>query len=88
MIEKAEEFIKDFWGIVDNGCDITGRNISAYDIALVIKQAQLDAIEETVKLCAHEATVDFYTDDDWERVYFVNKDTILNCAEILKKQLE
>lgn len=52
-----------------------------------IKLAQLDAIDATVKLCAEKASVDFYIEDDWERIYFVNKDSILNCAEILKKGL-
>ena len=55
-----------------------------------IKQAQLNAIEETVKLCAENA------ETKWNGDYIevpvntvtINKQSILNCADILKKELE
>ena len=57
-----------------------------------IKQAQLEAIEETVKLCAENAEVKYtfvstgnYSGHD---KYIVDKQSILNCADILKKKLE
>ena len=63
----------------------------------LIKQCQIDAIEETVILCAEKAEVNINGDCDdkfslrsqdgeW-LVIIVNEDSILNCAEILKKQI-
>ena len=60
----------------------------------ILKQAQLDAIEETVKLCAEKAYCDLVhpPDDEYpeleESEYLVVKSSIINCAEILKKKLE
>ena len=58
----------------------------------VIRLAQLEAIEETVKLCAENASLkredvgfpSAYGDYEW----VLDKDSILNCAEILKKEIE
>ena len=57
-----------------------------------IRQAQLDAIDETVKLCAEKADIDLI--QEWEGIetgyknkVTVSKTSILNCAEILKKQI-
>ena len=52
-----------------------------------IKQAQLDAIEETVKLCAENARMG-NTENGIYTVFEVSKQSILDCANILKKELE
>ena len=68
-----------------------------------IKQAQLNAIEETVKLCSENASMDLYDyigtsfkKFEQDNHYSINdgtyvevsKSSILDCAEILKKELE
>ena len=52
-----------------------------------IKQAQLNAIEETVKLCAENARMG-NTENGIYTVFEVSKQSILDCADILKKGLE
>ena len=58
----------------------------------IIKQAQLDAIEETCKFCAENAEVKyiFVSTGDYSGhdKYIVDKQSILDCADILKKELE
>lgn len=65
----------------------------------IIRQAQLDAIEETCKVCAENAKLlfhDGFYKEDKQLEYFqsgennlqISKQSILNCAEILKKELE
>lgn len=73
----------------------------------IIRQAQLDAIEETCKFCAENAVtkaeyklnIKGSRYKKWEegdnihlfettQRYSVDKQSILDCAEILKKQLE
>ena len=67
-----------------------------WKIIRAIKQAQIDAIEEAVKLCAENAVVrvncgDYetfcYTNYENDDVIHVSEESILNCAEILKQQL-
>lgn len=54
----------------------------------VIKMVQLDSIEATVKLCAEKAKAELdYITHENEYIGLVNKDSILNCLEILKKEL-
>lgn len=96
-MKKAEEYIdtsnwndKWFWKIEE-------------EVIKAIKQAQIEAIEETVKLCAENAEADivflgdlaqeqlksgepFLSEEDYE--VYVLKQSILNCAEILKKEIE
>jgi hypothetical protein len=90
-MKKAEEYMKKFWS------PDTDDNTTIIDI---IKQAQIDAIDATVKKCAKKATVTYidltsdevfdYTDvliDDNVDI-IVNKQSILQVAEELKKELE
>lgn len=100
-MKKAEEYIKDIPTFTD-----TGGYGKEYVIE-AIKQAQLDAIEETVKLCSETADITMKKKSHygkyrkWQKVkedevdlfnyevmYSVDKQSILNCAEILKKELE
>lgn len=48
-----------------------------------IKQIQLDAIEETCKFCSENATTELTS-----TCIRVSKQSILNCADILKRELE
>ena len=51
----------------------------------IIKQIQSKTIEETVKLCAKNAYAEEgYIGYSW----IVNEESILDCAEILKKEIE
>ena len=76
----------------------------ALDLAMqVAKQIQIEAIEETCKVCAENADADvcflgelaaeqinssepFIEGQDYE--VYVLKQSILNCAEILKREIE
>ena len=58
------------------------------EITHAIKVAQLNAIEETVKLCAEKAKAELdYIIHENEYIGVFNKDSILNCIELLKKEL-
>ena len=89
-MKKAEQYLKEYVG---RRYPSTDYNSEEVDIMEAIKQAQIDAIEETVKLCAKNAYCDLIhpPDEDYpdleESEYLVVKQSILNCAEILKKQL-
>ena len=94
-MKKAEDYIiekeTDHWADQD---------YSKSDIIRWIKQAQIDAIDETVKRCAENAEIDFIDltsdrifdyseclwDDDVEVI--INKESIFSVAEQLKKELE
>ena len=77
---------------------LVGKNVIKPYIIEAIKIAQIDTIEETVKLCAENAKLlfhDGFWKEDKQLEYFqsgennlqVSKQSILNCAEILKKEL-
>lgn len=56
----------------------------ALDLAMqVVKQIQLEAIEESCRVCAENAEI--VDDILWRNV---DKQSILNCIEILKKEIE
>lgn len=90
-MRKTEEYLKEQYRVFKD--DIKKINefqfIPVSDMKahmlLAIKQAQIDAIEETVKLCAEN--VEFKWDENENELFEINKDSILNCAEILKQQL-
>ena len=74
---------------LDNAVKHHGSHLQMTDICVTefvaleaIKKAQIDAIDEAVKLCAERACLNYYTDP-----WIVDKQSILDCAEILKKQL-
>lgn len=77
-MKTAEEYLK-------NVTASTTRE-ELYDIG---KQIQIDAIDATVKMCAEKAEAI----EGWNTGYSgsaasVDKDSILNCAEILKKEIK
>lgn len=87
--------------------ELSGEPLTQESVIESIKQAQLEAIEETVKLCAEKAeTISFKKSQfgkyrKWQNIkegeevdlfsyHFmtkVNKQSILNCEEILKKEI-
>lgn len=52
----------------------------------LIKQIQLDTVEETVKLCAKNAKIMCL--NAWQGEYIVDEQSILDCTEILKKEID
>lgn len=85
-MKKAEQYLKEYVGRRYPNTDYNSEEV---DIMEAIKQAQIDAIEETCRICAEKATGSVYNipgPGDLKRVS-INKQSILNCAEILKKQL-
>ncbi len=54
-----------------------------WKIVRAIKQAQIDAIEETCKVCATNVTFKY----NGTIVPEISKESILNCANTLKQQL-
>ena len=83
-MRKAEDYIiereTDHWADQD---------YSKSDIIRWIKQAQIDAIEETVKRCSEEAELD-YGGGSCRKCGSnkINEQSILQVAEQLKKELE
>lgn len=82
-MKKAKEYTNCF---VDN--------LPIEVVNVLIKQAQSDAIEETVKLCAENAEIGYqsYFFKDGEKCLFkndtyVNKKSILSVADKLKSEL-
>lgn len=53
-----------------------------------VKQAQKDAIDFTVKMCAEEADTKEVISKRWGNYEIVDKFTILQVADKLKKQIE
>ena len=97
-MRKAEDFCKDLNWTYDSD---PGR----YDlfkglIEPIVRKAQLEAIEETCKVCAEKADLEYaayeweipegviMTGDNEYGYSYINKDSILNCIEILKKEIE
>ena len=89
-MKKAKEYMKEFWH------PNTDDNTTIID---VIRQAQIDAIDATVKMCAEEANLLINnlssTDKDYNDYYqcgddeiSVNRKGILQVADKLKKELE
>jgi len=60
---------------------------SEKDIIDWIKQAQIEAIEATVKLCAEKARITTNCNYFERQAYKVDEQSILSCAELLKKEL-
>ena len=87
-MKKAEDICKELHWTYDS--DPGRYQLFEGLIKPAIKQAQLDAIEETVKLCAENAEADivYHKGDYGYPTAEVCKASILNCADILKKELE
>ena len=84
-MKNAEDICKELNWTFDS--DPSRYNLFVGLIAPAIKLAQLDAIEETVKLCAENARMG-NTENGIYTVFEVSKQSILDCADILKKGLE
>ena len=99
-MKKAEDYLKEYVGRRFPNLPYESEEI---DIIHAIQQAQVDAIEETCKVCAENASIDLYDfigssfkKFEQDNHYIINdgsyieisKDSILNCAEILKKETE
>jgi hypothetical protein len=96
-MRKAEEY----WNKVSLPFHVL--DIVKSKILEAIRTAQIDAIEETVKLCAENAEIEERdyrknptkvenygqeVSSEYEGIYYgVDAQSILNCAEILKKEL-
>lgn len=89
-LKKANEFYR---------CNIRAEDIYVNEEAALkaIKAAQIDAIEETVKRCAEVAELKEFNKTPQDRksisndmgdIYAVDKESILQVAEQLKKELE
>ena len=94
-MKNAEDICKELNWTFDS--DPSRYNLFVGLIAPAIKLAQLDAIEETVKLCAENAKLSnedksyisyTYQDLASDEIIQVDEESILNCADILKKELE
>lgn len=80
--------------------ELSGEPLTQESVIEVLKMVQEDAIEETVKLCAKNATfiitedsiieagieTDYYSDGVFTTR--ICSGSILDCAEILKKEIE
>jgi len=83
--------------------ELSGEPLNHYAVIEAIQLAQFEAIEETVKLCAERAYLEYadgrydlpdYAEeshnavcDDLENCHYISRNSILNCAEVLKKQI-
>jgi hypothetical protein len=84
-MKKAEYYLDKFNHPFMVSVQMEDKVVSEVAALQAIKQAQIDAIEATVKLCADNVCMRWipFTDHDYE----VDEQSILNCAEILKKEL-
>lgn len=91
-MKKAHEYLDEIESVEFNQSDdIFHRNLVVEEL---IKRIQLETIEATVKLCAEKAKAEVKyeysgnTGSEYCDTYAIaNKDSILNCLEILKKEL-
>ena len=83
-MRKAEDIII--------SCEHDESYIPVSEVLRLIKLAQLETMEETCKVCAENAEVEikFKSTGDYSgyKYYVVNKQSILNCIETLKKEIE
>lgn len=94
-MKKAHEYLDKIESVEFNQSDdIFHRNLVVEEL---IKRIQLETIEETCKVCSENAktkVTKILADDikEGENAYIfvdtIDKESILNCAEILKKELE
>lgn len=91
-MKKAYEYLDEIESVEFNQSDdIFHRNLVVEEL---IKRIQLETIEETCRICAEKAKAEVKyeysgnTGSEYCDTYaIVNKDSILNCLEILKKEL-
>ena len=91
-MKSAEEYFKELRFNTNHHLGLGDVRLTIAQQEELVKQIQLDAIEETVKLCVKNTKVKYkFIDKDYISDYnrgIVDKDSILNCAEILKRELE
>jgi hypothetical protein len=79
-MKKAEEYFNDF-------CSPSNQELLQvkYDVILLLKRVQEDAIRKTVKECCEYATITYpkYEDENYE----VDEQSILSVADRLIQQL-
>jgi hypothetical protein len=89
--EQVKQFHNDI--IYHNGIQFLPVSDVKAHIGFAVRQAQIDAIEATVKRCAEVADIDMFEEtpqdrdsvgNDYGEVYAVNKEAILNVANELK----
>ena len=89
-LKTPEEYIKETFGWNHETSDLT--HYVSYWKGL-IKQAQIDAIQIAVEMCAEEASLikdpdqDFRLTGDEYYDYIIDKQSILNVANKLKEEL-
>jgi hypothetical protein len=83
------------------GCEHDGSYIPVNEVLKLIKLAQINAIEETCRVCAESAELGSFeymedwmeepfniTIDDYSNIRGIDKQSILSVADKLKKELE
>lgn len=54
-MKTSEEYVKDYWGEIKNGCNKRGEALSQYDVEKVIQYAITDSYNQGVKDAAENA---------------------------------
>ena len=70
------------------GCEHDGSYIPVNEVIKLIKIAQIDAIEETCRICANNADADYYYSRSGDILTYIIEESILSLADKLKKELE
>jgi hypothetical protein len=92
-MKKVDEYIKDFWGeIKPDLTDSYNRFISVYDIKMIMRRIQEDAIRDTVKECSENAETYEYPYMDGcsncgHTATLIDRQSILLLADKLIKEL-
>lgn len=91
-MKKAEDYLDKLY-ITQDG-EPTSVHDSTERVVDLIKQIQIDTIDETIKLCVEKAEIAYqsFFFKDGEKCLFkadtyVNPKSIKDCAEILKSEL-
>lgn len=91
-MKKAEDYLKPYKKYLVEGIDgyknISGDGMFIGDVENAIKQAQIDAIDAAVKMCAEEVETHSMWEEDSQTYYeSIDKESILQVADKLKKEL-
>lgn len=105
-MRKAKEIIYSHYGEKswEDVCKNFLSEVSPIMIEEIVKIAQIDAIEETCKVCAEKSRVEIVDHEElyisslpgYNRnidqvilpIYGIDEQSILNCAKLLKKEIE
>lgn len=87
--QKIDDFLLKYMSGMTSPDGISGNYKER--IYKAIKAAQIDAINETVQLCAENADFGICQNDNgcpcMQESHFIDRDSILNCAKILIDKL-